>query len=226
MFGWNRNYKLINERNIRSFIKKYARYDNWHHMDLGKGGLGYGWIHYSLIRMLSSKNVLCIGSKWGYIPAVCAMACRDSKEGVVDFVDAGYDMNDYGRVAGKHWGGAGFWKKCNTKKYFGEFGLEKYISLKVMESRAYAEKYKSKRFGYVHIDGDHSYEGVKLDFELFWPRVETGGFLAIHDIGSPDKDGNVYGTRKLWDEIVKSGKYRLIDFNEDPGIGIIQKTEK
>jgi phosphoribosylformylglycinamidine (FGAM) synthase-like enzyme len=68
----------------------------------------------------------------------------------------------------------------------------------------------------------YSYKGVKLDFDLFWPRLNKGGFMAFHDIASPDKDGNVYGTRDFWAELKK--KYKVtFEFNKDPGVGIIQK---
>jgi len=33
----------------------------------------------------------------------------------------------------------------------------------------------------VFIDGDHSYEGVKLDVEKFSPLVRTGGCMLLHD---------------------------------------------
>lgn len=223
MFDWSSDRNLVNKKNTEKFIRYFAREDVWHHQDISKGGLGYGWVHYSLIRLLRAEKVLCVGSRWGFIPAVCALACKDGDYGMVDFVDAGFDMDDYDKVAGKHWGGQGFWKKCNPKKYFGKFGLEEYIFLYTMTSKEYASKYKNKKYDYIHIDGDHSYEGVKLDFELFWKRLRKGGFLAIHDVFSPDKDGNVYGTRKFWEEIKNSGKYRLIEIKEDPGVGIIQK---
>jgi hypothetical protein len=149
------------------------------------------------------------------------MGCRDNNFGRVDFVDAGFDMSDFGGP-GEHWGGVGFWKKCNPQKYFGYFGLEKHIALAVMKSKEYGELNKEKKYGYVYIDGDHSYKGVKGDFEMFWPRVVEGGFLAIHDIGSPDKDGNVYGTRKFWREVAR--KYKVVmQFAEDPGLGVVQK---
>ncbi len=214
---------LIDKKNVRKFIENYAKDDNWHHWDNNRGGLGYGWIHYSLIRQIRPDKVLCVGSKYGYIPAVCALACKDNGMGLVDFVDAGFDMDDYDKVAGEHWGGVGFWKKVDEKKHFGKFGLEKYIKLRVMKSDEYYAKNEKIKYGYVHIDGDHSYTGVKKDFEMFWQNVEKGGFLAIHDIGSPDKDGNFYGTRKFWKEIKDSGKYKLFEILEDPGVGIIQK---
>ena len=49
---------------------------------------GFGLIHYSLVTNIKPKRILCIGSKKGFIPAVCALACRDNRFGTVDFVVA------------------------------------------------------------------------------------------------------------------------------------------
>lgn len=35
---------------------------------------------------------------------------------------------------------------------------------------------------FLFIDGDHSYEGVKADFDNFSPLVTSGGMVAFHDI--------------------------------------------
>lgn len=213
---------LFSNRTIKKFIKTYAREDNWHQLDAESGNLGYGWIHYALIRNLKPKKVLCIGSKYGYIPAICAVACKDNKFGKVDFVDAAMDMNDVNKVAGNHWGGVGFWKRCNPKKYFGKFGLQEFLNLYVTTTKDFANKHPKKKYDYIHIDGDHSYKGVKLDFDLFWTKLNKGGFMAFHDIASPDKDGNIYGTRDFWAELKK--KYKVtFEFNKDPGLGVIQK---
>lgn len=212
---------IINFNGVSHLIKIYAKKDNWHQMDMSTGNLGYGWIHYSLIRNLKPKKVLCIGSKYGYIPAICAIACRDNNFGIVDFVDAGLNIQDYSG-AGEHWGGVGFWKKCNPKKYFGKFKIEKYINLHVMTSQEFAKKKSKIKYDYIYLDGDHSYLGIKSDFNLFWPKLSPNGFLAIHDIASPDKDGNVYGTRDFWVELKKNNKIAF-EFNQDPGLGVIQK---
>jgi hypothetical protein len=34
---------------------------------------------------------------------------------------------------------------------------------------------------FIFIDGDHSYEGVRLDLELWFPKIVEGGVLALHD---------------------------------------------
>ena len=33
----------------------------------------------------------------------------------------------------------------------------------------------------MHIDGDHSYEGVKKDFELYSQIMSENGIITIHD---------------------------------------------
>lgn len=35
---------------------------------------------------------------------------------------------------------------------------------------------------FLFIDGDHAYEGVKADFEMYSPLVRKGGLVALHDI--------------------------------------------
>ena len=35
----------------------------------------------------------------------------------------------------------------------------------------------------LFIDGDHRYEAVKTDFDLFEPKIVDGGILAMHDVG-------------------------------------------
>jgi predicted O-methyltransferase YrrM len=53
---------------------------------------------------------------------------------------------------------------------------------------------------FLFIDGDHSYNGVKTDFEMYGKLVRKGGIIAFHDIvqGPPE---NVGGVPKFWDEI-------------------------
>jgi GT2 family glycosyltransferase len=86
----------------------------------------------------------------------------------------------------------------------------------------------------LFIDGDHSYEGVKQDYENFSPLVRDGGFVVFHDIlDTPHhRDQGVYVNR-LWNEI--KDKYVNVEF-VDPngytvvansmGIGLIKKERK
>lgn len=43
------------------------------------------------------------------------------------------------------------------------------------------EAIDGRAIDFLFIDGDHSYEGVKRDFELYRPLVADGGLIALHD---------------------------------------------
>lgn len=87
---------------------------------------------------------------------------------------------------------------------------------------------KGKTIDFLFIDGDHSYEGVKADFENYSPLVTPGGMIAFHDILPNDFD-NSFGTQLFWKEIRNNYESQeLIRENPDNtgcGIGLI-KTPK
>ncbi len=56
--------------------------------------------------------------------------------------------------------------------------------------------------GLLWIDGDHSYEGVKTDFESWSPFLAPGGVIAFHD--SLDER---MGVKRLIGEILPRGDY-------------------
>jgi cephalosporin hydroxylase len=72
---------------------------------------------------------------------------------------------------------------------------------------------------FLMIDGDHRYEGVRRDFELYSPLVATGGLLAFHDI-LPHPQASQCQVDVLWNEI-KDGYWHteLVDPDEDWGVG-------
>ncbi len=51
---------------------------------------------------------------------------------------------------------------------------------------------------FLYIDGDHTYEGVRSDFEMYSPLVRSGGLIAFHDIAT-QKAG--CGVHRLWAEL-------------------------
>lgn len=76
---------------------------------------------------------------------------------------------------------------------------------------------------YLFIDGDHRYEGVKSDFEMYGPMVRRGGVVVFHDIveGSSDAVG---GVPQFWRETKSQYRHREIikDLSQGGyGIGIL-----
>jgi len=83
---------------------------------------------------------------------------------------------------------------------------------------------KNRHVDFLFIDGDHSYEGVKRDFEMYAEFVNAGGYIAFHDINDTQRHRNrgVY-VGKFWQEIKPQYKHWEFNAHEDwAGIGVIQ----
>ncbi len=79
-----------------------------------------------------------------------------------------------------------------------------------------------EKLDFLFIDGDHSYEGVKRDFEMYAPLVKKGGLVAFHDIaGTLENSANP--VHKYWGELQERYRNKSVEImHEDRyGIGII-----
>jgi len=72
-----------------------------------------------------------------------------------------------------------------------------------------------KTIDYLFIDGDHTYEGVKQDFEMYSPLVGKGGFIAFHDIAADHGTPKTHFVHEFWNEI--KSNYRYQEFVDNPG---------
>jgi predicted O-methyltransferase YrrM len=52
----------------------------------------------------------------------------------------------------------------------------------------------------LFVDGDHTYEGVRCDFELYAPLVRPGGLFVVHDILRHDEDPDCQ-VDAFWEEV-------------------------
>jgi len=75
----------------------------------------------------------------------------------------------------------------------------------------------------LFIDGNHTYEGVKKDFETYSPLVKEGGIIAFHDIVLGPEE-NVGGVPEFWRKVKDSYESKEIveDWSQNGyGIGVI-----
>lgn len=78
------------------------------------------------------------------------------------------------------------------KSMFTNFsGLPNIVIMKMTSEEA-APKIENN-LDFVYIDGAHTYKGVKLDLNLWWPKVRNGGILSGDDY-------NIEGVSKAVDE--------------------------
>lgn len=73
------------------------------------------------------------------------------------------------------------------------------------------KKFKNK-FDYIFIDGDHNYEFVKKDVEDWLPKLEIGGYIALHD-SAVNRGGPMWwgGPSKLSDELLYNENLEYIE---------------
>jgi cephalosporin hydroxylase len=76
---------------------------------------------------------------------------------------------------------------------------------------------------YLFLDGDHTYEGVRRDFEMYAPLVRGGGIIALHDIAVHNRDSECQ-VDKFWSEV--KNQFRHQEIVENPkqgwaGVGIL-----
>ena len=78
---------------------------------------------------------------------------------------------------------------------------------------------QTQKIDFLFIDGDHSYEGVKKDFELYFPLVAENGIIAFHDIN--EVLWNKIGVQRFWKKIKsKYPTFEIIDKSKNDGLGI------
>jgi predicted O-methyltransferase YrrM len=180
----------IKEELILRLISNYKKIDGWL-SDNEALGL------YSIARKLPSKAVVVEIGSWQGKSTFCIS--KGLKSGNV------YAIDPFNRDAGKDFGSQ---IEYNNKIFEDslEFGFKKnMIDFKVVDKitikKGYSYDFHNdfSEIDFLFIDGDHSIEGCKLDFDLYASKIKSGGYLAFHDY-YPDR--NDLGPTFVINEIV------------------------
>lgn len=127
-------------------------------------------LYFAIPYMLKAQTCVCIGSGGGYVPRFMYHAQVEAKvQGgrtiLIDANKGAYGRPDYLNP------GSPFRRRFSA------------IEIVEMDSADYAAVAKNQNIviDYLHIDGDHSYEGVLSDFTKYLPLMSNKGLITVHD---------------------------------------------
>ena len=100
-----------------------------------------------------------------------------------------------------------------------EYVSQNYMSFSHLMRMTFDEgvsKFKDRSIDLLHIDGLHTYEAVKHDFQTWLPKLSENSIVIFHDTFEKKEDFGVY---KFWEEILK--EYVGFEFKFWHGLGVL-----
>lgn len=161
---------------------------------------------YKYLHLIPVGNVLEIGIEYGRSTSVIAEIQKE--RGYKFYAVDPFNVQDNGAEAKAH-------VLSQIKKYKWN------INLLEMTSEKAKAKLIGKKFNLIHIDGDHSYEAVRLDCDLWLSNIEKGGFVCFDDYGHNSLPGVFQAVTEYMSE---HGGFKYIGrFGEK--LGVFKKYE-
>ena len=155
-------------------------------------------LYYALAQLTPNRVAVVIGSGTGLVPRVLRRSQVDFKktDSRVILIDANEEAFPEGGVPS--WVG--------TKME----GIEQFIA----RSDEAIAHFGDQTIDYLHIDGDHRFETVMSDVELYLPKVCQEGIITLHDTANP----NPYCGVDLALQIIRT--WDSVDVLDLPTVGV------
>ena len=153
-----------------------------------------------LVDNIKPEKIVELGSHYGVsFFSFCEAAERFSPDTYIYAIDtwegdeqAGYYNNDVYKMVSENW----------SRRHSQRSSL---IREKFENACRYFE---DESLDLIHIDGLHTYEAVKNDFEMWGGKLKKQGTLLFHDFNVREKD---FGVWQLWEEIKKNDTYKCFE---------------
>ncbi len=184
--------------------------------------LGMGWLYYGLARLIRPKNVVVIGSWRGFVPLVFGKALADNlEEGSVLFIDPSL-VDD-------------FWKDpAAVREHFAHYGVTN-VEHFLMTTQQFVETKTYRSLGQteiVMIDGYHTAQQARYDYEAFQHLVTPQGVILLHDSLNAGTV-NLYGPERAYQRSVKffveqlkdDSQLQVLDLPFAKGLTMVRKAQ-
>ena len=177
------------------------------------------WLLHGLTRSLKPEVCVEIGSARGKSACFVGRALAENGKGKLYAIDPHMPTS---------------WNDENSVDTFGilsanleRLGLISYVEI-IRKTSAEAVEGWDRKIDLLFIDGDHTYEGVKTDWDLFMPFVSEFGIVVFHDtiwaIKAASGEQAIrddMGVPRFVEELRRTG-YPVITLPHDCGVSLVQ----
>ncbi len=170
---------------------------------------GHRRFAYDLTRWMRPARIAELGVHWGTSFFTFAQAIKDGRMKETELI--GVDTFEGEEHAGQY--GAEVLETVQ-RIVRGSFPRQR-ITLHKMYFAEALGKVDDESVDLLHIDGLHTFEAVKDDFESWLPKLAPEGVVLFHDV-APDTG---YGSTDYWNTIVK--EYPGFAFEHSWGLGVL-----
>ena len=154
-----------------------------------------GELLYGLAQKCSGRGVIVEIGSWRGKSTIClGKGSQNGKRVIVYAIDPHTGAPEHKALFGKVWTFDEF--KANIRRA----QVDDVVSPIVKPSAEAAQDFQHP-VEFVFIDGAHEYEAVKLDFDVWFPKVIEGGIMAFHDSTRSE------GVGKVVDNLVCKSKH-------------------
>jgi predicted O-methyltransferase YrrM len=194
------------------FLPEFERKADW------RSGLRDShYLLYAIARALHPRIIVEIGSARGKSTCTLALACRQNGYGTVYAIDP-HEPNawtDLGLTGDSH-----EFLQARLRAY----GLYDWCQI-IRKRSAEAAREWSQPIDLLFIDGDHTYDGVKCDFEAFRHWLSPAAVVLFHDTTWEYYRDNSYyrediGVPAYMAELQRAG-YHSVTIDTAPGLTLL-----
>jgi hypothetical protein len=165
---------------------------------------------YDLVAALRPETIVELGTQTG-VSYFCFCQCV-AEQGIVTRAHAVDTWRGDAHTAAYD---ESIWEAVNAHNQ------EHYASFSTLHRMYFEEAlsgFADESIALLHIDGFHTYEAVRQDFETWYPKVRPGGIVLFHDVAARLLD---FGAWRYWNELQKA--HETFWFKHGYGLGVLRK---